>query len=328
MLPVVEAPTRIVRRSPGQSYVQVPATLARGERKPLAFRSMRRTYTITLKSGRTIELGERTIIVGVLNVTPDSFSDGGLSFETARAVDRALEMESEGADVIEIGGESTRPGASRLSVDEELSRVLPVLRGLAGRVQAAIGIDTYKSEVAAAAISEGAAIVNDVSALRFDPGIADVVAGEHAALVLMHMRGEPATMQKIAPSVDIFAEIESDLGAAIHLAELRGVKRNQIVIDPGIGFGKTLEQNLAIVNQLERFGSFDLPLMIGTSRKSFIGRLTGRPERERVFGTAASVAAAIIRGAHIVRVHDVKEMIEVTRVTDALLGADVQCPNR
>jgi dihydropteroate synthase len=284
---------------------------------------MRRTYTIALNGGRTIEVGERTVVVGVLNVTPDSFSDGGLSFEPARAVDRALEMESEGADVIEIGGESTRPGASRLSVDEELSRVLPVLSGLVGRLRAAIAVDTYKSEVAAAAISEGASIINDVSALRFDPAVADVVAREHAALVLMHMRGEPATMQKIEPSLDIFAEIESDLGAAIQLAESRGVKRNQIVIDPGIGFGKTLEQNLAIINHLERFGSFDMPLMIGTSRKSFIGRLTGRRERERVFGTAASVAAAIIRGAHIVRVHDVKEMIEVTRVTDALLSADV-----
>ncbi len=270
-----------------------------------------------------MELGERTVVVGVLNVTPDSFSDGGLSLEPDRAVDRALEMESEGADVIEIGGESTRPGASRLSVDEELSRVLPVLSGLVGRLRAAIAVDTYKSEVAAAAISEGASIINDVSALRFDPAVADVVAREHAALVLMHMRGEPATMQKIEPSLDIFAEIGSDLGAAIQLAESRGVKRNQIVIDPGIGFGKTLEQNLAIINHLERFGSFDMPLMIGTSRKSFIGRLTGRRERERVFGTAASVAAAIIRGAHIVRVHDVKEMIEVTRIIDALLSADV-----
>jgi dihydropteroate synthase len=289
---------------------------------------MRRTYTIALKGGRTIDLGERTAVVGVLNVTPDSFSDGGLSFEPARAIDRALEMESEGADVIEIGGESTRPGASRLSVDEELSRVLPVLTGVAGRLRAPIAIDTYKSEVAAAAISEGASIINDVSSLRFDPVIADVVAREDAALVLMHMRGEPATMQKIEPSPDILAEIESDLGAAIQLAESHGVKRNQIVIDPGIGFGKTLEQNLAIINHLECFGSFDMPLMIGTSRKSFIGRLTGRRERERLFGTAASVAAAIIRGAHIVRVHDVKEMIEVTRVTDALLAADVQCPNR
>jgi dihydropteroate synthase len=264
----------------------------------------------------------------VINVTPDSFSDGGLSFDPARAVDHALEMESEGAGVIEIGGESTRPGASRLSVVEELSRVLPVLRGLAGRLHAAISIDTYKSEVAAAAISEGAAIINDVSALRFDPAIADVAAREHAALVLMHMRGEPATMQKIEPSLDIFAEIEADLGKAIRLAESRGVRRNQIVVDPGIGFGKTLEQNLAIINHLERFGSFDLPLMIGTSRKTFIGRLTGRPERERLFGTAASVAAAIIRGAHIVRVHDVKEMIEVTRVTDALLAADIHGRSR
>jgi dihydropteroate synthase len=284
---------------------------------------MRRTYTIALKDGRTIEVGERTIVVGVLNVTPDSFSDGGLSFEPARAVDHALEMESEGADIVEIGGESTRPGASPLSIDEELSRVLPVLKSLAGRLQAAIAIDTYKSAVAEAAISEGASIINDVSALRFDPAIADVAARQQAGLALMHMRGTPATMQRIEPSHDIFAEIESDLGAALQLAESRGVKRNQIVIDPGIGFGKTLEQNLAIINHLKRFGSFDLPLMIGTSRKSFIGRLTGRREQERVFGTAASVAAAIIRGAHIVRVHDVKEMIEVARVTDALLCADV-----
>jgi dihydropteroate synthase len=284
---------------------------------------MRRTYTIALKDGRTIEVGERTIVVGVLNVTPDSFSDGGLSFELARAVDHALEMESEGADIVEIGGESTRPGASPLSIDEELSRVLPVLKSLAGRLQAAIAIDTYKSAVAEAAISEGASIINDVSALRFDPAIADVAARQQAGLALMHMRGTPATMQKIEASHDIFAEIESDLGAALQLAESRGVKRNQIVIDPGIGFGKTLEQNLAIINHLKRFGSFDLPLMIGTSRKSFIGRLTGRREQERVFGTAASVAAAIIRGAHIVRVHDVKEMIEVARVTDALLCADV-----
>jgi dihydropteroate synthase len=288
---------------------------------------MRRTYTIALKDGRTIEVGKRTIVVGVLNVTPDSFSDGGLSFEPARAVDHALEMESEGADIVEIGGESTRPGASPLSIDEELSRVLPVLKNLAGRLQAAIAIDTYKSAVAEAAISEGASIINDVSALRFDPAIADVAARQQAGLALMHMRGTPATMQKIEPSHDIFAEIESDLGAALQLAESRGVNRNQIVIDPGIGFGKTLEQNLAIINHLKRFGSFDLPLMIGTSRKSFIGRLTGRREQERVFGTAASVAAAIIRGAHIVRVHDVKEMIEVARVTDALLCADVHRPH-
>jgi dihydropteroate synthase len=256
----------------------------------------------------------------VLNVTPDSFSDGGLSFEPARAIERALEMEAEGADIIEIGGESTRPGASRLSADEELSRVLPVIKGVSGKLQLPISIDTYKSEVAAAALAEGAMIVNDVSALRFDPAIADVVGRERAALVLMHMRGDPATMQKMSPSSDIFAEIESDLQVAIQLARSRGLNRNQLVIDPGVGFGKTLEQNLAIINQLERFESFDLPLMIGTSRKSFIGKLTGRPERERLVGTAASVAAAIMRGAHIVRVHDVREMFEVTRVIDAIIS--------
>jgi dihydropteroate synthase len=279
---------------------------------------MRRPFTIELRNGSTMSLGTRTVVVGVLNITPDSFSDGGQNFELTRAIDRALEMESEGADIIEVGGESTRPGSTRLSVDEELSRVLPVLSKLEGRVRVPIAIDTYKSEVAAAAVAHGASIINDVSALRFDPAVADVAARERAVLVLMHMRGEPATMQKIEPSADIFAEIESDLAAAIQVAESRGVERNQIVIDPGIGFGKTLEQNLAIINHLDRFESLGLPLMIGTSRKTFIGRLTGRPEGERLFGTAASVVVAILRGTHMVRVHDVKELVEVARITDSI----------
>jgi dihydropteroate synthase len=281
---------------------------------------MRKAFVVKLRAGISISLGERTNVVGVLNVTPDSFSDGGRTFEPARAIARALEMESEGADVIEVGGESTRPGSARLSAHDELSRVLPVLRGLAGRLRVPIAIDTYKSDVASAAIAEGASIVNDVSALRFDPRVADVAQRERAALVLMHMRGEPSTMQTLAPSPDIFAEIESDLDVAIRLAQARGVGRDRIIIDPGIGFGKTLDQNLAIINHLDSFEGFDLPLMIGTSRKSFIGRLTGRAEGEREMGTAASVAAAIIRGAHIIRVHDVKQMIEVARVTDALLS--------
>lgn len=265
-------------------------------------------------------LGTRTVVVGVLNITPDSFSDGGQNFQPARAIDRALEMESEGADIVEVGGESTRPGSARISVDEELSRVVPVLKALAGRLRVPIAIDTYKSEVAAAAVALGASIINDVSALRFDPAVADVAAREHAVLVLMHMRGEPATMQKIEPSADIFSEIESDLITAIQVAESRGVERNQIVIDPGIGFGKTLEQNLAIINHLDRFESLGLPVMIGTSRKTFIGRLTGRPEGDRLSGTAASVAVAILRGAHIVRVHDVRQLVEVARITDAIVG--------
>ncbi|MFY9554787.1 MAG: dihydropteroate synthase [Blastocatellia bacterium] len=295
--------------------------LATAARKPLAFTSMRRSFVLNIGGGGSLELGKRTLVVGVLNVTPDSFSDGGENFEPARAIDRALEMESEGADIVEIGGESTRPGASPLSAAEELSRVLPVLRGVAGRIRVPIAIDTYKSEVARAAFGEGARVINDVSALRFDADIADVVARERGALVLMHMRGEPATMQKIEPSADIFAEIESDLLSAIRTAESRGVRQDQLVIDPGIGFGKTLEQNVAIINQLDRLANIGLPLMIGTSRKSFIGRLTGRPATDRLFGTAASVATAIVRGAHIIRVHDVQQMVEAARVTDAIVAS-------
>lgn len=280
---------------------------------------MRKRFTLNLPESNTLELGERTIVVGVLNVTPDSFSDGGQHYDLSAAIHRALQMEDEGADVVEIGGESTRPGAQKLPADEEIGRIIPVLRGLAGRLRVPIAIDTYKSEVAAIAISEGAAIINDVSALRFDPGVADVAARRGAALVLMHMRGEPSNMQKIKPSEDIFSEIETDLAKAIRLAESRGVTRRQIVVDPGIGFGKTVEQNLAIINRLDRFEALGLPLMIGTSRKSFIGKLTGRAESDRIYGTAASVVAAIIRGAHLVRVHDVSQIVEVVRVTDAIL---------
>jgi dihydropteroate synthase len=282
---------------------------------------MRRKFSIEVRDGNKIELGARTIVVGILNVTPDSFSDGGQHVDPDRAIDRALEMESEGADIIEVGGESTRPGSTRLSGEEELSRVLPVLKGLAGRLRVPIAVDTYKSEVALVSVAHGVGIINDVSALRFDPRLADIAARERSVLVLMHMRGEPKTMQKIEPSPDIFAEIESDLSDAVRTAESRGVSRNKIVLDPGIGFGKTLEQNLSILNQLDRFDGFDLPLMIGTSRKSFIGRITGRAEGDRVFGSAASIAIAIVRGAHFVRVHDVKQMAEAAQIADAIISA-------
>ncbi|MEW6210682.1 MAG: dihydropteroate synthase [Acidobacteriota bacterium] len=282
---------------------------------------MRQPFTLTLRSGKQILLGQRTAIVGVLNVTPDSFSDGGKNFDAERAIERALEMESEGADIIEVGGESTRPGSDRISAEEELSRIAPVLAGLSGRLQSPISIDTYKSAVAERAIEMGAEIVNDISALRFDPLISDVAARREAILILMHMRGEPATMQQTEPSRDIFADIEQDFRLAIEKAEIRGVCRERIILDPGIGFGKTLEQNLALLNQLDRLSEFDLPLMIGTSRKSFIGKITGRPTDERIFGTAASVSAAILRGAHIVRVHDVKEMREVALIADAILNS-------
>jgi dihydropteroate synthase len=283
---------------------------------------MRKAFNLQLGNGCTLELGASTIVVGVLNVTPDSFSDGGQHFDAARAIEHAIRMESDGADIIEVGGESTRPGAPHISASEELARISPVLRELSRQLRVPIAIDTYKSEVARAALDQGVSIINDVSALRFDARIAEEAARSAALLVLMHMRGEPRTMQKLEPSPDIFGEIESDFNTSIREAESRGVRREQIILDPGIGFGKTLEQNLSILNHLDRFGKFGMPLMIGTSRKSFIGRLTGRPESDRIFGTAASVAAAILRGAHIVRVHDVKEMVEVARITDALLAAE------
>jgi dihydropteroate synthase len=282
---------------------------------------MRKPFCIALPGGKRLDLGRRTMIVGVLNVTPDSFSDGGLHNEPGRALDRALEMEADGADLIEVGGESTRPGAERLSANDELARLAPVLQELGKRLRIPLAVDTYKSEVARAAVALGASLINDVSALRFDPRLAEVAAQSQTALVLMHMRGEPATMQKLAPSRDIFAEIQADLSHALRAADAAGVRRERIIFDPGIGFGKTLEQNLAILNHLDRFEPFNLPLMIGTSRKSFIGKLTGRAESDRLYGTAASVAAAILRGAHMVRVHDVREMVDIVRVTDAILIA-------
>jgi dihydropteroate synthase len=282
---------------------------------------MRREFTLRLRDGRSLVLGRRTLVVGVLNVTPDSFSDGGLNYDPARAIERAIEIEAEGADILEVGGESTRPGAAPASLDAELARVLPVLRGISGRLRIPIAIDTYKTRVAQAALELGASIINDVSALRFDEGLAPLAAREGAALMLMHMRGEPATMQQVSPSADIFQEIEADLSLAVARAVNAGVDRDLLIVDPGIGFGKTTEQNLEIIDKLDRLNAFELPVMIGTSRKGFIGRLTGRTANQRAFGTAAAVAAAIIHGAHIIRVHDVKEMVDVARVTDAIMAS-------
>lgn len=282
---------------------------------------MRKRFTIPLSNGSTLLLGDRTLVVGVLNVTPDSFSDGGRHFDASEAISHAMKMQDDGADIVEIGGESTRPGAKTISVEEELTRILPVLAGLGKSLSVPISVDTCKSEVAQAALDLGASIINDVSALRFDPKIADVAGEAGAALVLMHMRGNPETMQQMEPSPDIFAEITRDFETAITEAESRGVGHDRIILDPGIGFGKTLEQNLEILNHLDRFDDFNLALMVGTSQKSFIGRITGREAGERAFGTAASVAVAITRGTHFVRVHDVKEMIEVVRISDAIINS-------
>ncbi|GBC78664.1 Dihydropteroate synthase [bacterium HR08] len=271
--------------------------------------------------GRALELGARTLIMGILNVTPDSFSDGGEFFSVERAVARALEIEAEGADILDLGGESTRPGAKPVPLEEELRRVLPVIERLQGRLRIPVSVDTTKYEVARAALEAGAAMINDVSGLRRDERLADLAAEFGAALVIMHSRGTPETMHQLPPSPDILGEIADHFTWALARARARGVAQEQIVLDPGLGFGKTLEDNLLILNRLDRFAEFGRPLLIGPSRKSFIGHITGREPRERVFGTAAAVVAAIFRGAHIVRVHDVRQMRDVVRVADAILGA-------
>jgi dihydropteroate synthase len=271
-------------------------------------------------------IGERTLIMGILNVTPDSFSDGGQFLSADQALARAEEMIAEGADIIDVGGESTRPGGEPVSVAEEIARVVPVIEKLSSRVNTPVSVDTTKSEVARAALAAGAAIVNDISALRFDFYVADAVARAGAGLVLMHSRGTPATMHRLPPVADVMKEVVSSLRASVHMAERRGVDRESIVIDPGIGFGKTQEQNLELIARLdELIAAFpNYPLLIGTSRKSFIGRIladesgTPAPAADRLHGTMATITAAVLKGAHIVRVHDVKAAAETIRTTESI----------
>jgi dihydropteroate synthase len=276
-----------------------------------------------------LDLELRVQVMGVLNVTPDSFSDGGRFDDVERAVDRALEMEAEGADILDIGGESTRPGAEFVSIEEESARVFPVLERLQGQLRIPISIDTTKLEVARGAVERGAEIINDISGLRFDVRLAELAAQTGAGLVLMHSRGTPETMQKLPFAEDIFAEVIGSLRWSIEQAELRGVSQLRIILDPGIGFGKTPQQNLQLINRLDRLVSeFGLPVLLGTSRKSFIKRTLDErmratkrsDERERLAGTAASTVIGIERGAQIIRVHDVGEMAAVIRLTEALLA--------
>lgn len=277
-----------------------------------------------------LDLESRVQVMGVLNVTPDSFSDGGRFDDVERALDRALEMEAEGADILDIGGESTRPGAPFVTIEEECARVFPVLERLQGRLRIPISIDTTKLEVARGAIERGAEIINDISGLRFDARLADLAAETGAGLVLMHSRGTPETMQQLPFAEDIFAEVIGCLRWSIEQARQRGVSQLRIILDPGIGFGKTARQNLQLINGLDRLvAEFGLPVLLGTSRKSFIkrtldeGLIAARrnDERERLAGTAASTVIGIERGARIVRVHDVGEMAAAVRLTEALLAA-------
>jgi dihydropteroate synthase len=273
-------------------------------------------------------LGERTLIMGVLNVTPDSFFDGGKYLDSPSAIARAQEMERAGADIIDIGGESTRPGADPVSAEEELSRVLPVLEGLRGQIRVPISLDTQKATVAEAGIAAGVELINDVSALRSDPLLAKIVRREGAGLVLMHMRGTPSTMNKGPYAANVTRDVVSGLKAGVTRATRAGIAKSQILIDPGFGFGKKYEQNFELLAHLPELAKLGYPLVVGTSRKGFIGwRLAGGgkqtpwPMEKRGWGTAATVAAAILGGAHIVRVHDVEEMSQVARIIDAISAA-------
>jgi dihydropteroate synthase len=257
--------------------------------------------------------------MGVLNVTPDSFSDGGLFVDTPAAVARAWAIAEEGADILDIGGESTRPGAEAVSLGQELERVLPVIERLAD-YPLPISIDTRKPQVAREALEAGAALVNDVSGLRSGSELAEETARAGAALVLMHSRGEPATMHLLPPSPDIVRDIDIWAEEAVARARSSGVSSQRLILDPGIGFGKTSGQNLEVLRNLSRLAQSGFPLLVGTSRKSFIGSILNRPAGERAWGSAAAVAAAILFGAHIVRVHDVRAMADVARVADAIAG--------
>ncbi len=280
----------------------------------------RKIFRLKLPS-RTLVLGERTLVMGVLNVTPDSFSDGGKYLDSEEAVARALEIERAGADILDIGGESTRPGSQGTPAEEELRRIMPVLRKLRGHLKIPISVDTSKSEVAEAAAGAGAEILNDVTALRVDPRLAEVARRRKMPLILMHMRGEPRTMQKKPFARDVVRDVAAGLRRAVAEARRAGVAKSQIVVDPGIGFGKSAEQNYELLARLPELARLGFPLLVGTSRKGFIGKvLGGAPEGERLWGTAATVAASILGGAHIVRVHDVAEMVQVARVTDAVLN--------
>jgi dihydropteroate synthase len=279
----------------------------------------RRLFYWKLKS-REIALGERTVILGVLNVTPDSFTDGGKYQEPDRAYARALELEEQGADIIDVGAESTRPGSKPISAEEELRRLIPVLKRLAGKLTIPVSVDTYKAEVAERALDHGAEIINDPSGLTLDPQLAKTTSNRDAGLILNHMRGRPETWAKLPSLRDVMGTIGRELEATVNRARHAGVERTRIVIDPGIGFGKRKEQNSQLLADLPQLARLELPIMTGPSHKSFLAHSS---DRETEFATAAAVAASVLNGAHMVRVHQVPEMRAVTDVVDEILRYNV-----
>ncbi|KPL02854.1 MAG: dihydropteroate synthase [candidate division Zixibacteria bacterium SM23_73_2] len=265
-----------------------------------------------------LDFSQRTYLMGVLNVTPDSFYDGGKFFDKKEAIKQGIKMAEEGADIIDIGGESTRPGSESISVEDELSRVIPVMEGLVKEVDVPLSIDTYKSEVAKKALEAGASMVNDISALRFDPRMKNVIKDYEVPVVLMHIKGTPKDMQKNPHYDNLMGEITGYLSEAINVAEESGIDENKIIIDPGIGFGKRLEDNLEIIKKLSDLKSLGKPILVGVSRKSFIGKILELQENERLEGSLAALAVAIVNGANIIRVHDVKESKRVARIVDSI----------
>ncbi len=286
----------------------------------------RKTFRLRLPK-QTLVLGRRTLLMGVLNVTPDSFSDGGKFADPRDAIDHALALEKSGADILDIGAESTRPGSDAITGDEELRRLLPVLQALRGKLKIPISIDTRKSEVAEIALKAGAQILNDVSGLNHDERLAEIAARHKVPLILMHMRGEPRTMQTAPFARNVMKDVTDGLRASIRKARKAGVAKSRIILDPGIGFGKSFQQNYELLAQLPQLAELGYPLMVGTSRKGFLGKTLARatnkskvPATERLWATAATVTASILAGAHIIRVHDVAEMLQVASTADHILN--------
>jgi dihydropteroate synthase len=292
---------------------------------------MRKTYTWTLPRTR-IALGQRTIVMGILNVTPDSFSDGGKFLDVNAAVARAEQIQEQHADVLDIGGESSRPGSVPITEEEELRRVLPVIETLSGKLSIPISVDTYRARVARMAIDAGAQIVNDISAFRFDPEMVNVVRNARAGVIMMHSRGNRDALHSQAPMINPAVEVYRELQVSTRLAEDAGIERSSIVVDPGIGFGKSAEESLIVLRNLQALSQLEYPLLVGTSRKSFLRRIVSdgsmMQAEDRLWGTAATTARAIFDGAHIVRVHDVAEMRTFVDTLDALAKPDVPQANK
>ncbi len=270
-----------------------------------------------LRCGRfSLPVGERTLVMGILNVTPDSFSDGGRYLDPEKAVERGLQMEADGADIIDIGGESTRPGAEVIPENEEIRRVSPVIESLADKLKIPISIDTRKSAVARAAVHAGAGMINDISGLKFDHGMAELAADLAIPVVVMHASADPSIMQSRVDYDDLISDIYTQLEKSLNTAVQAGIDPSQVIVDPGIGFGKTVQQNFTILKDLERFREIGSPLLVGVSRKSFIGKTLNVEEPQRLIGTAAAVTACVMNGADIVRVHDVRVMIQAVRIAE------------